>query len=151
MARSRKRQKAFVAMPFGKSMRDKRRFDTIYMQIQGACSSLGVATQRANSNVSANSIIQHIYDLMFEADLMIFDLTDNRPNVYYELGVADGMEVPDEVMLLISNARTTVHFDVANRRVHQYRNPAQLQALLSQPEFAQMVAGAPSEWRALGY
>ena len=62
------------------------------------------------------------------SDLLIADITYDRPNVYYELGFAHGLGRP--VVLLARNG-TELHFDIKDYNTIFYKNFKELHSKLS--------------------
>lgn len=77
------------------------------------------------SNEESKDLIEKIKEGIEECDLMIADLTDARPNIYYEVGLA---EAQGKKYILIcekskDNKETKVHFDLMNmERIEYDRN-----------------------------
>ena len=116
----------FVIMPFtGDQLRD------VYSAIKDECSKLHLKAKRADENVGSGFIIREITELIEDSEFIICDLTDERPNVYYELGYAHGVgnESPD--ILLIAKEGTRLHFDIAPLRVQYYRSTEHLRSIVA--------------------
>jgi hypothetical protein len=62
--------------------------------------------------------------------VVVADLTDNRPNCYYELGYADALKRP---VVLVSHQKESIGFDVAGRSICWYETPDDL--VLSLPKW----------------
>ena len=73
-------------------------------------------------------ITDEILNNISKARLVICDLTDERPNVYYELGYARGLKKP-----IISCARkgTKIHFDIKDFRTIKYATSGELRKEIS--------------------
>ena len=74
---------AFVVMPF-----DSKYDDLYQFGIKGACESIGVLCERCDEQNFEEHIVEHIYKQIEKADVVIAELTEESPNVYYELGFA---------------------------------------------------------------
>lgn len=72
---------------------------------------------RADEGKSPDSIGQHVIRKLYEADLVVADLTGHNPNVFYELAIAHGWRKP--VVHLISKGET-VPFDIVDQRTIFY-------------------------------
>lgn len=106
------RPTAFVIMPFGNG------FDQIYNQfLREALTQAGFDVTRADDIMNAQNIIKDIVRRISESDLIVADLTDSNPNVYYELGLAHGLNKP--VILLIQEIKE-IPFDLRSYRVISY-------------------------------
>jgi len=111
----------FVGMAFREEMSE------IYKTIQSACLSLSLnATRVDDSYAGSGFIIREITELIERAEFLIFDLSFERPNVYYELGYAHGVGNEADEILLIASEGTKVHFDSAPLRVLFYNSMGQL-------------------------
>jgi hypothetical protein len=102
-----------------------------YSAIKEECEKLGLAAMRADENVGSGLIIQEIFDHIQEAEFIICDLTNGRPNVYYELGYAHGIGNSPENILLLAKAGTALSFDISSFRVKNYRSSEELRSLVS--------------------
>lgn len=71
-----------------------------------------------------NDIIKKIEDGIKDCCLMIVDITHNRPNVYYELGLAKAQEKP---IIIISRDSCKPHFDIFNLDRVIYSSCSQLE------------------------
>ncbi len=86
----------FVLMPFDK------KFDDIYkLGIKGACQEAGAYCERVDEQLFTESILDHIYNQISKADIVVADMTGRNPNVFYETGYAHAMGKP--VILLTQN------------------------------------------------
>jgi hypothetical protein len=57
----------------------------------------------------------------------IADLTGERPNVYYEIGFAHGLQ---RGPILFWKTGTPIHFDLSVHKVPQYKNQTELAEML---------------------
>jgi len=82
---------AFVAMPFGKKTGHDGiliDFNAIYNDfLKPAIEAAGLVVFRADQEQSAGNIKTDIFQELLIADLVVADLTLDKPNVWYELGV----------------------------------------------------------------
>src|SRR5271169_2212439 len=62
-----------------------------YQAIKRACEKLNLDARRVDDEVGSGPIPNRILRGIEDAELLIFDLTVERPNVYYELGYAHGV------------------------------------------------------------
>lgn len=116
----------FVIMPLsGDDMRDT------YGAIKDECKKLRLNARRIDENVGAGFIIREITDFIERAEFLIFDLTYERPNVYYELGYAHGVGNEASDILLIAKEGTNLHFDIAPLRVQYYRSTEHLRSVVA--------------------
>lgn len=102
----------FVLMPFGT------KFDDIYVRlVKNVLEDMGFLVERADDVQSANNIVHTIVRKIDSSQLIVADLTDSNPNVYWELGIAHRSFKP--VILLAQNL-DTLPFDLRNDRVIVY-------------------------------
>ena len=103
---------AFVLMPFDEA------FTAIYESlIQASFEQAGFHVYRADDIESQQNILRDIVTAIATADVVIADLTDSNPNVYYELGLAHALR--KSVVLLTQDIRS-VPFDLRSYRVIEY-------------------------------
>jgi hypothetical protein len=112
--------KCFAAMPFREreSTRSKGFFDEVLRALiapAGRDAGFEVSTaNREGSDVIQSTIVNQLLD----ADLVIADLTENNPNVLFELGLRIAEDKP---VALIRSKGTPAIFDVDNMlRVYEY-------------------------------
>lgn len=98
----------FVLMPF------KRPFDDYYTKIiQPAVRELELDPLRSDEIYGTAPIIQDIWMCIWNARVVIADVTDKNPNVNYELGLCHTLGVPT---VIISKREGDVPFDYRHRR-----------------------------------
>jgi hypothetical protein len=117
----------FVGMSFkGKEMEDA------YLAIKDICKGFKLKARRVDENKSSGFIILEIVDLIEKAEFIIFDLTHERPNVYYELGYAHGVGNSPTNVLLVAKEGTELHFDIAALRVRFYKSTEDLRRVVKE-------------------
>ena len=115
----------FVGMAFsGKEMDDS------YKAIKDECAKLNLKSVRVDENVGSGFIIREITQLIEDAEFIVFDLTKERPNVYYELGYAHGVGNEAYEILLVARKGTAVHFDISPMRIHFYESTEDLREII---------------------
>lgn len=88
----------FVLMPFGKD------YDDFYEAvIKETVESCGIKTLRADNLFGTNPIIKDVLENITKAGLVIADLTDKNPNVFYELGLTHSVKEIAQVILITDN------------------------------------------------
>ena len=102
----------FVIMPFGGWF--DQYYETIY---EPAIKSSGLEPRRADDLYRPSSIVHDIWSLTKEAKIVLADLTDKNPNVFYELGLAHAMAKP---AILVTASLSDVPFDLRALRVLEY-------------------------------
>jgi hypothetical protein len=106
------KRKCFVLMPFADALRE------IYDQVfKPVCSDNDIECWRVDEIAKPGSITRDIVNGIIEADLVIADLTNRNPNVFYELGIAHSV---GNKTIMVSQHKTDVPFDIANYRVIFY-------------------------------
>jgi len=109
---SKKLDSCFVIMPFGSY------FDNYYTDIyKPAIEAVGLCAKRADDLYRPSTIVQDIWTYTKEAKIVLADLTDKNPNVFYELGLAHSLAKP---AILVTNSMTDVPFDLRALRVIEY-------------------------------
>jgi hypothetical protein len=115
----------FVGMAFrGDGMGDA------FSAIKETCKSLKLNARRVDDNTTSGFIVLEIVDLIKKAEFIIFDLTHERPNVYYELGYTHGVGNSPSNVLLLARDGTELHFDIAALRVQFYRSTENLRSIV---------------------
>lgn len=108
-----KNKTCFVVMPFSKEM--KPIYDRIYEPVIRDCQ---LEPVRIDTIFKAGLITKDIFDAIQVAELIIADLTEANPNVYYELGIAHREKKP--VILTCQDIDNDVRFDVKSLRCIEY-------------------------------
>ena len=104
--------------------------DDAFRAIKEAAKSIRLNARRVDENYSSGFIILEIIELIEKAEFIIFDLTYERPNVYYELGYAHGVGNSPSNILLLAKEGTELHFDIAALRVHYYKSTEDLRQII---------------------
>jgi hypothetical protein len=95
------------------------------------CSKLGLKAIRVDENVGSGFVIREITELIEDSEFIICDLTNERPNMYYELGYAHGVGNESSDILLVAKEGTNLHFDIAPLRVRYYRSTEHLRSVIA--------------------
>ena len=82
---------------------------------------LGYSVIRADDIQKAGAITKDIVVHIVEADLVIADLTDLNPNVFYELGARHALRGRGTIMLLDENKTPDIPFDLSAYRIIKFR------------------------------
>lgn len=102
----------FVLIPFAQE------FDRIFERlIRPSLEGEGYKVERADTDLSQRNIMRTIVEGIAKADLIVAELTGNNPNVFYELGIAHGLQKP---VIMISQALDQVPFDLRSYNVVTY-------------------------------
>ena len=101
-----------------------------FKAIKDSCKSIKLNARRVDENFSSGFIILEIIDLIEKAEFIVFDLTYERPNVYYELGYAHGVGNSPSNILLLAKDGAKLHFDIAALRVRFYKSTEDLRQII---------------------
>jgi len=107
--------KCFVIQPFDQGPFDKRYEEVI----APAATDAGLQAYRVDRDPSVTVPIETIEAETREADACVADITDDNPNVWYELGYAFA-QGKDVVMICAKGRRTKFPFDVQHRNILTY-------------------------------
>jgi nucleoside 2-deoxyribosyltransferase len=113
---------AFVLMPFDSQ------FDDVYrIGIQEAAASAGVRAERLDEMIFAEGMMEELYRQIQAADIIIADMSDRNPNVFYEVGYADSLE---KLCILLTKNPADIPFDLKHRRHIVYDSISRLREQL---------------------
>ena len=102
----------FVLMPFDPE------FDSIYDGvIKVALELAGLSVKRADDIQNQRNILRDVFDGIVNSDLIVADLTNLNPNVFYELAIAHAVRKP---VILITQNMDEVPFDLKPYRLIEY-------------------------------
>lgn len=94
----------FVLMPFTAN------FDDIYkFGIRGACDDVGVYCERVDEQIYQGSILERIFNQIARADVIVVDMTERNPNVFYEVGYAHAL---GKRTILLTQEASDIPFDL---------------------------------------
>lgn len=124
MAIERKKLTCFVVMPFGEktdASGEEIDFDDIYRfffkkVIDGM--DLGLECIRCDEIAEAGSIHETMFEHIYQADVVVVDITSANPNVFYELGVRHALA--RSVTVLIRRKGTAIPFNIQGLQVVEY-------------------------------
>ena len=97
---------AFVAMPIDAS---KPQLEDVLDAIKEGAQRCGVQAERVDEVQSNERITDTILESIRKAEFVIVDLTDSRPNVYYEAGYAQGI---GKTPVFVAQKGTELEFDL---------------------------------------
>ena len=105
-------KKAFVLMPFSDP------FNSYYPSIfKPALEAAGYSVTRAGDLFLPRPIILDIQQSILDADLILCEMSDRNPNVFYELGLAHAIGKP---AILVSRKEDDIPFDLRHIRTILY-------------------------------
>ncbi|MBN2287094.1 MAG: response regulator [Tissierellales bacterium] len=114
------KRQCFVIMPFSKtkSCRAEEWTDIYCNLIKPAVEGAGFNYECRRSDGLVGNIIEDILDHLNRADLVIADLTDRNPNVFYELGVRHALR---RGTILITQKIEHIPFDLRPYAIQEYK------------------------------
>lgn len=131
-----KRNQIFVAMMFAEETAST--YEQVYKPV---IQSLNYSAMRIDEKQFHGSIIEEITAEITDSVALIADLTGNRGGVYYEAGIARGLQLCNHPIKLILTCKRSffdtekVHFDVSGDNILLYENDVDLsQKLLKRLE-----------------
>lgn len=143
-------RRLFVAMPYGtrKGPLDFEEpdktceidFDAVWKSVLKPAVPEGFETKRADELRQPGLIDQKYIEWLFDADIVLADLTFGNPNVYYELGIRQALFKKGTV--LVACKGTKLPFDIRNPYVIHYDYFAAPKLLAFQAELRQAIENA---------
>ena len=95
---------AFTLMPFHQSYND------VYkLGIKAACESVGIYCERVDEQIFQETILEHVYNQISKADIIIADMSGRNPNVFYEVGYAHAI---GKTTILLTKKAEDIPFDL---------------------------------------
>jgi nucleoside 2-deoxyribosyltransferase len=94
----------FVIMQFNEAWSDH-----YGLGIKPACEAAGASCARVDEQIFLESILDRIYSQIARADVIVAELTDRNPNVFYETGYAHGLGKP---VILLTESADDIPFDL---------------------------------------
>jgi len=96
-------------------------FDDIYNIITQVAEDVGLQCRRSDKRHDSGPILQQIVEDIHRADVVVADLTNNNPNVLFEIGVAYQLKNIGQVVLL-TQRDGDVPFDLQGHRYLKYEH-----------------------------
>lgn len=112
----------FVIMSFAK---EDFLEESYKLAVKPVVEEMGYTCERADEQHFNGRISEQIIKNIHDADFIIADLTQARPNCYYELGIAHALGKP---VIHISRNKGDIHFDVQDYHFIVYNNVVTLQS-----------------------
>lgn len=119
----------FIIMPMMVDVdsETKDKIDITYFAIKEAASSAGYRAERVDRIPGGSSIDSKIYENIEKAEIIVADLSFERPNCYFELGYARAL---GKDLIIISREGTKVHFDLEHYDRIEYSSGSELNSEL---------------------
>lgn len=95
----------FTIMPFTDDFRD------VFDSYRDVCAEFGLTAERTDESESSDRIIPRILDGIRRSAFVIADVTTMSPNVFYEIGFAEGFA---RTVIITAKAGTELPFDLAD-------------------------------------
>jgi hypothetical protein len=95
----------FTIMPFTDEHRD------VYDAVDTVCRELGLTATRTDLEETGERIIPRIVEGIRYSAFAVADISASRPNVFYEIGLADGMNKP---IIITARESTDLPFDIVD-------------------------------------
>jgi hypothetical protein len=112
----------FVVMPFAQE------FNDVYvLGIRDVAEKLGFVVERADEIEHIESIVDIIQEKIRNCDAVIADTTSRNPNVFYEIGFANGV---DRAVVLICKDNESIPFDLQSKNFIKYASIVDLRERL---------------------
>jgi hypothetical protein len=103
----------FIVMPF------KEEFDELYKVYKTVCNDFGFDAVRTDKVYSLEKILPRILNGIRRSAFVIADVTETSPNVFYEIGFAEGLGRP---IIATAKEGTKLPFDIADTPVTFWNN-----------------------------
>ncbi|HYT88023.1 MAG TPA: hypothetical protein VEL76_04830, partial [Gemmataceae bacterium] len=117
-----RKRTCFVVMPFGEKKDvdgNDIDFDDIYrFFFKKAVEDVDIECIRCDEIEEAGSIHEKMFEHIYQADVVVVDITTANANVYYELGVRHALA--PGVTILIRRKGTTIPFNIQGLQVVEY-------------------------------
>jgi hypothetical protein len=111
---------AFVAMPMDE---DDHQLVDVLEAIKAGAKECGITAERIDEEERSERITDRMLESIRKAEFVIVDLTNERPNVFYEAGYAHGL---GKIPIYIAREATHLHFDIKDYPVIVFRNMKEL-------------------------
>lgn len=125
----------FVIQPFDQGKFDKRYTDVI----QPVVERVGLECYRVDEDPTVLVPITQIEKMIKESYLCIADITENNPNVWFEVGYAMACGKP--LILTCSDERKSYPFDIQHRRILNYQTESLTDYKKYEQKLEEMIRG----------
>ncbi len=108
-------KRVFMVMPFSNESAK----NAYHYSIKKICKKHKLQIRRADDIFSTTPIYDDIIREIQEASIVVVDITDNNPNVYYELGIAHILK-KNQTIIITQMPYDDTPFDIAHFRIIHY-------------------------------
>lgn len=105
------KDEAFILIPYNCG------FESVLESIKKVCESLKIKARRAD-DMHEGLIISNIIQGIVQSEIIIADVSEGNPNVFFELGIAQARR--ESGVIIISRDRNKTPFDVRNWQILSY-------------------------------
>ena len=111
----------FVICPIGETKSQiRKRSDKLFRHVfQPACKTVGYKAARADKLLVSGVITSKILEQIRDSEIVIADLTDHNPNVFYELAIRHAVRRP---VICVMNKKDKIPFDLAHVNILSYED-----------------------------
>lgn len=109
------KNKCFMIMPFDSE------FDGIYGTIKDEFEKHQIICNRADEMNGSQPIVNKIINGILESQYIVVDITNAKPNVFYELGIAHSFRDARNI-LIIKQQSTNYPFDISHLPYYEYNS-----------------------------
>jgi hypothetical protein len=110
-------RKVFMVMPFSNEIARS----AYEHSIKKVCESHRLEIRRADEIFTTTPIYDDIVKEIRSASIIIVDISDNNPNVYYELGMSHTLK-PNQTIIITQGDYSQTPFDIAHFRIIKYQD-----------------------------
>ena len=114
--------RVFIVLPFNQDMQQE------HQAIREECESLGLHPHHIEG---VDNLLREMTKEIERSEFIIYDLSHESANVYYQLGYAHGVGNEAFDILLVAKEGTQPHFDIKPLRVHYYKDLDELRQISS--------------------
>lgn len=110
----------FIAMPMAGEMPE---YEDVHDAIKQAALNCGLTAERVDEIQSNERITDRLLESIRKAEFVVADLTDSRPNVFYEAGYAFGI---GKTPIYVARSETKLEFDLKDYPTIFFKNMREL-------------------------
>jgi hypothetical protein len=130
---------AFVVMPMDKN--DHQLIDVLEA-IKAGAKECSITAERIDDDERNERVTDRILEAIRKAEFVIVDLTNERPNVFFEAGYAHGL---GKIPIYVAREGTHRHFDIQDYPIIMFRNMKELREGLAKRLVALITKRASGE------